>query len=89
MLYVLLSQQTNLCISLHNQSDVLQHNGTNYKQLIFWSDTWPGTPAMGKYAFLYMWYWFGVVVFQKMYSQLGGYLSWVYVHSSICDTDLV
>ena len=43
---------------------------------------------MGKYVFLYMWYWFGVVVFLRCIV-IGGCLSWVYVHSSICDTDLV
>ena len=49
--------QTNLCISLHDQSDVLQHNGTNYEQLLFSSEL--------------------------------VHLPWVYVCSSICDTDLV
>ena len=38
MLYRLGSLQTNLCISLHYQSDVLQHNGTNYEELLFSSD---------------------------------------------------
>ena len=40
MLYRLLSLQTNLCISLHHQSDVLWHNGTNYEELLFSSDIW-------------------------------------------------
>ena len=31
MLYGLSSLQTNLCIPLHHQSDVLQHSGTNDK----------------------------------------------------------
>ena len=35
MLYGLSSLQTNLCISLHHQSDVLQHNGTHYEELLF------------------------------------------------------
>ena len=30
--------QTNLCISLHHQSDVLQHHGTACKELIFSSE---------------------------------------------------
>ena len=38
MLYGLCSLQMNLHISLHHQSDVLQHNGTNYEELIFSSD---------------------------------------------------
>ena len=43
MLYGLFSLQTNLCISLHYQSDVLQHNGTNYEELLFSSDILAGT----------------------------------------------
>ena len=35
ILYRLFSLQTNLCISLHHQSDVLQHHGTYYKELLF------------------------------------------------------
>ena len=42
MLYGLFSLQTNLCISLHNQSDVLWHSITNYKELLFSSDIWTG-----------------------------------------------
>ena len=34
MLYGLFSLQTNLCISLHYQSDILQHTGSNYEQLL-------------------------------------------------------
>ena len=60
MLYGLFSLQTNLFISLHYQSDVLWHNGTNYKQLLFSSDIWAGTSAMGICAFFYMWNLFGV-----------------------------
>ena len=33
MLYRLCSLQTNVCISLHHQSDVLQHSGTNDEYL--------------------------------------------------------
>ena len=40
--------------TLHYQSDILQHNGTNYKQLLFSSDILAGTSAMGIYAFFYM-----------------------------------
>ena len=58
MLYGLFSLQTNLCISSHDQSDVLWHNGTNYKQLLFSSDIWAGTSAMGICTFFYMWHWF-------------------------------
>ena len=65
MLYGLFSLQTNLCISLHDQSDILWHNGTNCKQLLFSSDIWAGTSAMGICAFFYMWHWFGVVVFKR------------------------
>ena len=65
MLYGLFSLQTILCISLYEQSDILQHNGTNYKQLLFSSDIWAGTSAMGICAFFYMWHWFGVVVFES------------------------
>ena len=65
MFYGLFSLQTNLCILLHDQCDVLWHNGPNYEQLLFSSDNWPGTSAMGKCAFFYMWHWFGVVVFQR------------------------
>ena len=43
-----------LCISLHYQSDVLQHNGTNYKQLYFSSDILAGMAAQGICAFFYM-----------------------------------
>ena len=64
MLYGLFSLQTNSCISLHYQSDILWHNGTNYKQLPFSSDIWAGTSAMGICAFFYMWHCFSVVVFQ-------------------------
>ena len=42
MLYRLFSLQTNLHISLHHQSDILWHNGTNYKELLFSSDIWAG-----------------------------------------------
>ena len=42
ILYRLFSLQTNLCISLHHQSEVLWHNGTNYKELLFSSDIWTG-----------------------------------------------
>ena len=59
MLYGLFSQQTNLPISSHDQSDILQHNGTNYEQLLFSSDIWAGTSAMGICSFFYMWHWFG------------------------------
>ena len=38
MLYGLSSLLTNLHISLHNQSDVLQHQGTTCKELIFSSE---------------------------------------------------
>ena len=65
MLYGLFSLQTNLQISLHYQSDILQHNGTNYEQLLFSSDIGAGTSAMGICAFFYMWNLFGVVVFQR------------------------
>ena len=65
MLYGLFSLQTNLCISLHYQSDILWHTGSNYKQLLFSSDIWAGTSAMGICAFFYMWHWFGVVMFKR------------------------
>ena len=42
MLYELCSLQTMLCISLHHQSDILWHNGTNYKELLFSSSIWVG-----------------------------------------------
>ena len=42
MLYRLFSLQTNLHISLHHQSDVLWHSGTNYEELLFSSDIWAG-----------------------------------------------
>ena len=42
MSYGLSSLQTNLCISLHPQSDELWHNGTNYEELLFSSDIWTG-----------------------------------------------
>ena len=42
MLYRLFSLQTNLHISLHHQSDVLWHNGTNYEELLFSSYIWAG-----------------------------------------------
>ena len=35
MLYGLSSLQTNLCISLPHQSDILRHNGTHYEELLF------------------------------------------------------
>ena len=54
MLYRLFSLQTNLHISLHYQSDVLQHNGTNYKQLLFSSDILAGMAAWGICALFYM-----------------------------------
>ena len=38
MLYGLHSLQTNLCISLHHQSDVLLHQGTTCKELILLSE---------------------------------------------------
>ena len=38
MIYGLFSLQNNLCISLHNQCDILQHTGSNYEQLLFSSD---------------------------------------------------
>ena len=47
MLYGLFSLQTNLHISLHYQSDVLQHNSTNYEELLLSSDILAG-------AFFYM-----------------------------------
>ena len=65
MLYGLFSLQTNLHISLYYQPDILWHNGTNYKQLLFSSDIWASTTAMGICAFFYMWHWFGLVVFQR------------------------
>ena len=65
MLYGIYSLQTNLCISLHYQSDVLQHTGSNYEQLLFSSDIWAGTCAMGICAVFYMWHWFGVVEFNR------------------------
>ena len=46
-------------------SDVLWHTGSNYKQLLFSSDIWAGTSAMGICAFFYMSHWFGVVVFKR------------------------
>ena len=42
MLYGLFSLQTNLCMSLHHQSDVLWHNGSNYEEILFSSDIWAG-----------------------------------------------
>ena len=47
----------NLHISIHYQCDILWHNSTNYKELLFSSDILAG-------AFCYMWNWFSVVVFQ-------------------------
>ena len=47
-----------------------------------------GMSAMGICAFFDMWHWFGVVVFQRSMVNWGVCLPWVYVHSSICDTDL-
>ena len=42
-----------LCRPIY-QSDVLQHNGTNYEQLPFSSDILAGTSAMGICALFYM-----------------------------------
>ena len=42
MLYGLFSLQTNLCISLHYQSDILWHNSTNYQELLFSLDILAG-----------------------------------------------
>ena len=65
MLYGLFSLQTNLHISLHNQSDALWHNATNYEQLLFSSDIRAGTSAIGICAFFYRWNLFGVMVLQR------------------------
>ena len=56
MLYWLFSLQTNLHKSLHDQSDVLQHNDMNYEQLLFSSDIWAVTSALGICAFFYVWH---------------------------------
>ena len=72
MLYGLFSLQTNLHISLHYQSDVLQHNSTKYEELLFLSDILVGASS-------YMWNWFGVVVFQRFM------VDWGYVcHGYMC-----
>ena len=44
---------------------------------------------MGICAFFYMWNLFGVVVLHRSVVDWGVHLPWVYVHSSISDTDLV
>ena len=63
MLYGLFCLQINLCIAY--QYDVLWHTGSNYEQLLFSSDIWTGTCAMGICAVFYMWHWFCIVVFKR------------------------
>ena len=63
MLYGLCSLQSNLCISLHHQSDILWHNGTNCKELLFSSDIWAGYIWQAScHAWLYMSRWPDVVL---------------------------
>ena len=71
-------------MSLYHQSDVLWHNGTNYKELLFSSDIWAGYvwQASG-HAWLYMSRWPDVVLLLSTRCLYWGEQK-MYVDQSLC-----